>query len=83
MPCAVARMFGGLWLVRMRIAEKPPPSTQIAPPPTSKPSLLVGSGSTKANTTMVTPMPLIPSAMHTPAISRAERREYLAICNNV
>src|ERR1039457_6511304 len=43
MPCLVALIFGGLWFVRIRIAEKPPPSTQITPPPTSSPSLRVGS----------------------------------------
>ena len=83
MPCAVALMFGGLWFVRILIAEKPPPSTQIAPPPTRKPSLLVGSGSTNARITMVTPMPLIPSATQTLTISRLERPETLAICDRV
>lgn len=83
MPWMVARMSGGLLEVRMRIAEKPPPRTQTTPPPTSRPSLLVGSGSTKASTIMVMPAALIPSATQAPMISLRERRECLAICRSV
>ena len=51
------------------MAVSPPARTQTAPPPISSPSLLVGSGSIKASTTMTVPTALMP--MDTPTATHS------------
>src|SRR6266581_4031711 len=85
MPFLDTRTFGGLCLVRMRMALNPPPSVRTAPLAISNPSLLVGSGSRMARIITAAPKRVIPPAISTavhslresPAFNPSSRSDWL------
>src|SRR5713226_4233860 len=72
MPFLDTRTFGGLCLVRMRMALNPPPRVRTAPLAISNPSLLVGSGSRMARIITAAPKMVMPPAIRTAAHSLRE-----------